>query len=629
MTASKKIAWLVLGVLLTAEGGAQAQEANGAMFAASDGKGQISLLWFPPATQWPAGGWKLTDSTGQTLAAKIAMADEMALGALSVEDADAIRRLPPVLATNDGSKKRQQLFNIVGLRALTDPTYAKALGIAWTLTGVAAGRRTYTVQGLNAGGSATSVQLTSPAVDASVATPLAPAPDGVQSKSDERGVLLMWAPPAENRQLPAIAYVVERDGGGQTGAAVTARPIVPGVQWDAKIPLLLDTNAPANEMLTYRLYSVDAFGRRSPPATIKMFFPDYHALEPPQPVTATGDAGKVTVNWPAAQKPNLAGYLVERAFLADGPYEALQTQALPPGTAQYEDDTVRGGTTYYYRVRAVNSRGDLGTPSSAAEAQAKNAAAIPKVDGLAADTGETRVRLMWKAVDFPVAGYFVERRVLGAAGNAEQWARLNASVTPEPLYDDALGMTSGVTMEYRVSAVGFDSAMGAPSNAVQVTVADKSIPDPPHDYGVERGGRKSAAEFCACGAGGEDCAIAGAAFRIGDGPGRGDWRSAGGEHARVYRSLCERGRELLLPVGGSGRERESQRSDAAGGDPRWVARDVGSGCADGELHDRSISAFCVAVCHAAFGAERDCGAAGRADGQLDQDRGTDDGYERG
>ena len=40
-------------------------------------------------------------------------------------------------------------------------------------------------------------------------------------------------------------------------------------------------------------------------------------------------------------------------------------------------------------------------------------------------------------------------------------------------------MTSGVTMEYRVSAVGFDSAMGAPSNTVQVTVADKSIPDPP------------------------------------------------------------------------------------------------------------------------------------------------------
>ena len=66
------------------------------------------------------------------------------------------------------------------------------------------------------------VLLTSEAVDAGVATALPPSPDGVQIKSDERGVLLSWPPPVVNQQLPAIAYVVERDGGGQTGAAVTA-----------------------------------------------------------------------------------------------------------------------------------------------------------------------------------------------------------------------------------------------------------------------------------------------------------------------------------------------------------------------------------------------------------------------
>jgi predicted phage tail protein len=300
----------------------------------------------------------------------------------------------------------------------------------------------------------------------------------VQTKSDERGVLLSWPPPAENRQLPAIAYVVERDGGGQTGAAVTAKPIVPGVRWDAKVPLLLDRNAPANEMLTYRVYCVDAFGRRSEPAQIKIFFPDFHALEPPQPVTAASGAGKIVVNWPAAQKPNLAGYLVERSMLFDGPYEALQAQALPPSTAQYEDDTVQGGTTYYYRVRAVNSRGDLGTPSTATEAQAKNPSGPPKVDGLAADVGQTRVRLTWKAVEIPVAGYFVERRVV-SGGSAEQWVRLNARVTPEPLYDDRLGLTSDVSMEYRVLAVAFDNAEGAPSNPVQAVVPDRSIPEPP------------------------------------------------------------------------------------------------------------------------------------------------------
>src|ERR1017187_36676 len=415
-----KIRLLLLAVLLLADRAAITQQATGAIFAVSDGKGQISLLWFPPPSQWPAGGWKLSDSTGQTLAAKIAMADESALQALSVEDADAIRRLPAVMATHDASPKRAQLFNIIGLRALTDPGYARALGIAWTGQNVAAGSRTYTVQELDAGGNPAGPQLTSAAVDASVATALPPSPDGVQSKSDERGVLLSWPPPAENRQLPAIAYVVERDGGGQTGAAVTAKPIVPGVRWDAKIPLVLDSNAPPNEMLTYRVYCVDAFGRRSAPASIKIFFPDFHALEPPQPVTAASGAGKIVVSWPAAQKPNLAGYVVERAMLFDGPYEA--------DASQYEDDAVQGGATYYYRVRAVNPRGDLGTPSAAATVQAKNPVGPPKVDGLVPDAGQTRVRLTWKPVEFPVAGYFVERRVVTGAGSAEQWVRLNAIV---------------------------------------------------------------------------------------------------------------------------------------------------------------------------------------------------------
>jgi len=154
---------------------------------------------------------------------------------------------------------------------------------------------------------------------------------------------------------------------------------------------------------------VDVFGRRGEGSTIRIFYPDFHALEPPDPVIATADVAKIVVSWKAENKPNLAGYLVERAFLHVGPYEALAAQPLPPGTAQYEDDTVRGGTTYYYRVRAVNSRGDLGNPSSAAAAQPKIPGAPPKVDGLAADTGQTRVCLTWKPVAFPVRNRFRQR----------------------------------------------------------------------------------------------------------------------------------------------------------------------------------------------------------------------------
>jgi len=470
---------LLTALLLLAVRNSAAQEAPGAIFATSDGNGQVSLLWFPPPSQWPAGGWKLSDSSGKVLAPRIAIADPTALQSLSVEDADAIRRLSDVLAKPAATPQRKQLFNIIGLRAMTDPSYARALGIYWTLNKVAPGSHSYKVEGLDSTGMPTGLQLTSPEVDGNTATALPPAPEGVQVKSDERGVALFWSPPAENRQLPAIAYAVERDGGGQTNAVVTAKPVIPGVRWDARIPLLLDRNAPPNDMLTYRIFSVDVFGRRSAPTSIRIFFPDFHALEPPQPVTARADVGKIVVSWPAEQKSNLAGYLVERAFLYDGPYEALSAQALAPATAQYEDNTVQGGTTYYYRVRAVSSRGDLGEPSSASAAQAKNPGVPPKVEGLTADSGQTRIRLTWKPVAVPVAGYFVERREVTGTANAERWVRLNAGVTPEPLYDDPLGLASDITMEYQIVAVAFDNAEGSPSNSVQVVIADRSIPEPP------------------------------------------------------------------------------------------------------------------------------------------------------
>jgi hypothetical protein len=84
----------------------------------------------------------------------------------------------------------------------------------------------------------------------------------------------------------------------------------------------------------------------------------------------------------------------------------------------YEDDNLRGGTSYYYRVRAVGPRGDLGPPSFAASAIPTNPGAPPAVTGLAADAGQTRVRLTWTPVSFPVAGYFVERSTAAPPGRA-------------------------------------------------------------------------------------------------------------------------------------------------------------------------------------------------------------------
>jgi len=486
---------VVLAFSVLAASACRAQEAPGTMFAASDGKGRVSLLWFPPPSGWPAGGWKLSDSTGQVLAPQIKIGEEAAaLEALSVEDRDLIQELSLIFASPDSGPQRRQLLAILSLRVFSEPNFARALGLSWALDNVAPGSRAYKVEGLDGTGKPV-VQMTTSPVDSSQATALPSAPDGVQAKSDRDGVSLFWNPPAGDHSPPVVAYAIERDGGGQSGAPVTAKPAVVGLRWDPTKPLVLDRNAPANEMLTYKVFSVDVFGRRGEGSTIRIFYPDFHALEPPDPVIATADVGKIVVSWKAENKPNLAGYLVERALLHAGPYEALSAQPLPPGTAQYEDDTVRGGTTYYYRIRAVNSRGDLGNPSSAAAAQPKNPGAPPKVEGLAADTGQTRVRLTWKPVAFPVAGYFVERRATTGFAGAENWVRLNPHVTPEPLYDDYLGLSSDAKMEYRIVAVAFDNAEGPPSDAVQVVIADRSVPSEPSITGASGAEGKATVDF--------------------------------------------------------------------------------------------------------------------------------------
>jgi len=474
-----------------------AQQNGGAAFAVSDGHGNIQLLWFPPAQQWPAGGWSVSDSSGNVLIPHVVMGDAAALAALPIEDADTIKRLPDVLGKPQANEKQQQNFiNLLGLRAFSDPDFARGLGLYATLANVSPGARAYTLQGLDAQGSPTGLKLVSQPVDASQATALPPSPDGVQAKVDENGVSLSWNPPAENRALPAISCVVERNG-----SSISVKPFVVGTQWNPKLSLVVDRSAPPNTALVYKIYTVDAFGRRSQPSSIRIFFPDFRALAPPAVVQAAGSTGKIVVTWTAGQKPNLAGYVVERSFMPNGPWETLMTQALPPGTGQYEDDNLRGGTSYYYRVRAVGPRGDLGPPSFAASAIPTNPGAPPAVSGLAADAGQTRVRLTWTPVSFPVAGYFVERSAAsssetGAAGTTN-WVRLNSGAVPEPLYDDYIGAASGATLEYRVLAVALDNAEGPPSNAVEVTLADRSLPGEPTITSASGAGGKVVLTFAA------------------------------------------------------------------------------------------------------------------------------------
>lgn len=455
------------------------QEGSKSVLAVSDGKGSISLLWVPAAAQWNFNGWQISDSTGRVLVPKVAHADPAALEPLSIEDADAIKRLPQAYAKAQGQTQQKQVYGILVLRALSDPAYARALGISCTLTNLPPGSRSYTVTALDANGKPTAYSLRSQPIDSSIASPLPPMPDAVHAETTMKGVALGWSAPASNDSAtPIIAYTIERDSTSQSGTPVNAKPVVPGTSWDAKIPLFLDSSAPGNQQLTYHVYAIDAFGRRSRPANLHFFHLDVTAMEPPHPVVAEAAPGKITISWPKRDNPNFAGYLVERAHLFDGPYEALHTQALPPESTEFVDENTQPGTLYYYRVRAVDSRGDLGLPSKPASAVSRSLAPPPTVQGLTATLGQTRVRLTWNPVA-AVAGYFVERHVTTGNSPNNAWVRLNSHLATEPLYDDPIGNASATTMQYRIVAVSFDSVESQPCTAVSVTLPDTAVPDPP------------------------------------------------------------------------------------------------------------------------------------------------------
>jgi O-glycosyl hydrolase len=85
---------------------------------------------------------------------------------------------------------------------------------------------------------------------------------------------------------------------------------------------------------------------------------------PPSNLAAdtTASDGKVALHWDFS--PLAVFYNVYRAFSATGPFKAIATGV---DTPSYTDTSVTNGTTYYYRVTAVNLLGESGPSATAAE----------------------------------------------------------------------------------------------------------------------------------------------------------------------------------------------------------------------------------------------------------------------
>jgi len=110
----------------------------------------------------------------------------------------------------------------------------------------------------------------------------------------------------------------------------------------------------------------------------------------PSSLTATGAAGQVTLDWPAVSSAR--GYTVywDNATGVSSSSTAI-TSAI---TDNYTHSGLDNGTTYYYKVAAIDSAGTLGALSSEVNA----ATPLPAPDNLSASGANNTITLTWNSV---------------------------------------------------------------------------------------------------------------------------------------------------------------------------------------------------------------------------------------
>lgn len=446
-----------------------------AFFAASDGSSTIRMLWFAPVDKWPDGGWRITDDTGRIWVQQVLpMQPENLKGLTSQQLSD----LQDLLDAGSKAKKasgqeRETYSGFAAMLAMTSFKQAKALGMACEIRGVPGDEQVYTLCRLDKSKKVYGPCAASKKLSGQKADPLPDGPVQLRVSPSKQGVRMFWQPSKNQRDFPVMSYVVDRiceDRQFSDQFYLTT-----GVSWDETQPAFIDADAPVEQTVTYNVYSLDLLGRKSAPASVRMFLNDPLSLTAPVELKAAGRPGRVEVSWKPAENGSPAAYIVERSFSRNGFYELLTPDALDRKKTSYLDRTAEKGNGYFYRVRAVGSDGKPGDPSDTVFVELADSERPDPPEGLTADVNPVRVRLTWTDTAKNSAGFHVEKK----ASTQTEWQRINRELVVPPVFADRFMPGISGSFSYRVTAVGKNGLSSRPSSAVQVAIETASPPPVP------------------------------------------------------------------------------------------------------------------------------------------------------
>ena len=210
----------------------------------------------------------------------------------------------------------------------------------------------------------------------------------------------------------------------------------------------------SGSMYYYKVRALDANGTAGAWSSV-VSVTYKQTLSAPSVTGGNDSQGRPTLKWKAVS--GAAKYEVYRARSKDGDYIKYSTVT---GTSYTNTSYIESGSTYYYKVRALDANGTAGAWSSIVSVTYKQTLSAPTVTG--GNDAQGRPTLKWNAVTG--AAKYEVYRARSLNGDYIKYSTVTGTS-----YTNTSYIENGNTYYYKVRALKSDGTAGAWSSVVSVT----------------------------------------------------------------------------------------------------------------------------------------------------------------